>query len=113
MAIFAFFRKLCHQRPERSLLLFGAPTAVCVRCLGIYAGAAVGGLLRLSQRTALRCLTAALALNCADVAAESLRLHGNMPLLRFLMGGALGIAVGAMFCVSFPTPIGSADKAQA
>jgi len=96
MAIFAFFRKLCHQRPERSFLLFGAPTAVCVRCLGIYAGAAFGGLLRLNQRTALRRLGAALALNGIDAAAESLRLHGNMPLVRLFLGLLLGWAVGAL-----------------
>ena len=71
--------KLCHQRPDRVLYLFGAPTAVCVRCLGIYAGAAVGSLLRLNHRLALRCLGAALALNLpVDVAAEVHRdLHGN------------------------------------
>jgi uncharacterized membrane protein len=96
-AIFAFFSKLCHQRPDRMLYLFGAPTAVCVRCLGIYAGAAVGSLLRLNHRLALRCLGAALALNLLDVTAESIGLHGNMPLLRLLIGAVLGITAGAMF----------------
>jgi len=99
LAIFAFFSKLCHQQPDRSFVLFGAPTAVCVRCLGIYAGAAIGSLFRLNYRPALCCLGIAFALNCLDVTAESLELHGNMPLLRLLIGGALGIAVGAMFSV--------------
>src|SRR5262249_55221495 len=31
---------LCHQRPERSFVLFGAQLPVCARCAGIYAGAA-------------------------------------------------------------------------
>jgi uncharacterized membrane protein len=98
MAVFAFFSKLCHQRPERSLLLFGAPTAVCARCLGIYAGAAFGGALRLSQRASLRCLGAALGLNILDVLAESIRLHGNLPQLRFGMGWLLGFAAAALLC---------------
>jgi uncharacterized membrane protein len=96
VAIHAFFSKLCHQRPGRALYLFGAPTAVCVRCLGIYAGAAVGSLLRLKHRFALSCLGAALALNLLDVTAEFIGFHGNMPLLRLLIGATLGIAVGAM-----------------
>jgi len=32
---------LCHQRPERSFVLFGAQLPVCARCAGIYAGAAL------------------------------------------------------------------------
>jgi uncharacterized membrane protein len=93
-AIFAFFSKLCHQRPGRSLFLFGEPVAVCVRCLGIYAGAAFGSLVRANYRAAIRALGAALALNCADTVGELLHIHGNMPLLRLLIGGVLGIAAG-------------------
>jgi uncharacterized membrane protein len=96
MAIATFFSKLCHQRPDRVLYLFGAPTAVCFRCLGIYGGAAMGGLLRLNHKLVLRCLGVALALNIADVLAETFGLHGNMPQLRLLIGATLGIAVGAM-----------------
>ena len=72
LAVVAFFSKLCHQRPDRVLYLFGAPTAVCLRCLGTYAGAALGGLLFVSRNTALRGLSAALLLNVIDVAAESI-----------------------------------------
>jgi uncharacterized membrane protein len=103
MAVAAFFSKLCHQCPGRVLYLFGAPTAVCLRCLGIYAGAAIGGLLQLDYRLALRCLMAGLALNIVDVAAESVGLHGNLPLLRLLIGGTLGITVGLMFSVYLPS----------
>ena len=27
------FALVCHQRPERSLIVFGAPVAICARCL--------------------------------------------------------------------------------
>jgi uncharacterized membrane protein len=105
LAILAFFSKLCHQRPERVLYLFGAPTAVCVRCLGIYAGTAFGSLFRLSHGSAIRMLGLALGLNCLDVAAEASGLHGNLPLMRLLAGGAMGIAVGAMFSTELPVAL--------
>jgi uncharacterized membrane protein len=96
LAIAAFFTKLCHQRPDRVLYLFGAPTAVCIRCLGIYAGAALGGVLRISRKIALYWLGTALILNIIDVAAEAIGLHGNLPLPRLLIGVVLGLAVGAL-----------------
>ncbi len=36
------FAPLCHQLPLRSPTVHGIPTAVCDRCLGIYAGFAFG-----------------------------------------------------------------------
>ncbi len=101
-AIWAFFSKLCHQRPDRVLYFFGAPTAVCIRCLGIYAGAAVGSLLRLRHKLALRLLGIALAINVFDVATEAIGLHSNLPLLRLLIGATLGITVGAVLSAALP-----------
>jgi len=39
------FRPFCHQMPERSFQLHGAPMCVCHRCFGIYLGLFCGGLL--------------------------------------------------------------------
>jgi len=39
------FRGLCHQSPERTLVICGAPMDVCSRCAGIYAGIAIGAVL--------------------------------------------------------------------
>jgi len=41
LVVYGIGRLICHQRPERSFFLFGAPLAVCARCAGIYAGAAL------------------------------------------------------------------------
>jgi hypothetical protein len=41
LVVYGIGRLICHQRPERSFYLFGAPLAVCARCAGIYAGAAL------------------------------------------------------------------------
>lgn len=40
--IYAAFSWVCHQRPQRTWSLGAYPLAVCVRCLGLYAGALAG-----------------------------------------------------------------------
>jgi len=42
--IYALFRPLCHQRPDRSFYLLGEKLACCERCAAIYGGAALFGL---------------------------------------------------------------------
>ncbi|HET7617156.1 MAG TPA: DUF2085 domain-containing protein [Vicinamibacterales bacterium] len=39
---------VCHQRPERSFVLFGRPMPVCARCTGLYASALAGAALALA-----------------------------------------------------------------
>ncbi|MFB0538189.1 MAG: DUF2085 domain-containing protein [Anaerolineae bacterium] len=34
--IYLFYRLTCHQRPERSLFLFGHKMPICARCMAIY-----------------------------------------------------------------------------
>ena len=41
-AVMALFVGNCHQQALRSFWVFGYPLAVCCRCLGIYAGVALG-----------------------------------------------------------------------
>ena len=84
------FALVCHQRPERCFWIFGAPVAVCARCLGIYFGAAIGLLVRTSRRVALQLLIVAACLNLVDAVAEASGVHGNWLDLRFALGLALG-----------------------
>lgn len=93
------FALVCHQRPERSFWISGAPVAVCARCLGIYLGAAIGLLLRTSRRLAVLLLATAAALNLLDFATELTGLHGNWMGVRFALGFALGTA-GALLISS-------------
>lgn len=46
-ALYAVGSFICHQRPERSFHIEAVQLPVCARCLGIYAGAAIGALSRL------------------------------------------------------------------
>jgi uncharacterized membrane protein len=89
-----FFSRLCHQDRDRSFVVDGAPVAVCVRCLGIYWGVAVGALMRL--RMGRRLLAAALVLNVVDVATGAIHWHGDLPVFRFFLGLVLGVGVGVV-----------------
>jgi uncharacterized membrane protein len=40
--LYAVFAPVCHQIPDRCFIFHGHPLAVCGRCLGVYAGFAVG-----------------------------------------------------------------------
>ncbi len=99
------FALICHQRPERCFWIFGAPVAVCARCVGIYVGAAIGLLMRTSRRIAMRALVIITALNAADALAEVAGLHGNWMFVRFALGLALG-AAGAVLISSSLAQVG-------
>jgi uncharacterized membrane protein len=94
------FSLVCHQRPDRCFWIFGAPVAVCTRCLGIYIGAAIGLLLRTSRVVAMRLFIAAAGLNALDVVTEMARLHGNWMGARFVLGLALGTAAALLIASS-------------
>ncbi len=96
LLIRSFFSRLCHQDPTRSFLVGGSPVAVCVRCLGIYYGAAMGALLRVGRAPAARLLSIALLLNLLDVTSGALHWHGNLSAPRFLLGLLLGVGAGAV-----------------
>ena len=107
--IHALFRPLCHQQPDRSFWMAGAPMAACARCLGIYIGAAVGlfvSAFRLSafasgtgpETRRLRpgiCL-ASLALLAADVFSEWLGLRPAWAAGRMLTGLLAGAAAAPL-----------------
>ena len=96
LLIRGFFSRVCHQDPARSFMIEGSPVAVCVRCLGIYLGTAMGALLRLRRTPAAGLLVVALLLNLFDVAAAMLQWHGNLPYARVGLGLLLGVGAGAV-----------------
>ena len=96
------FALVCHQRPERCLWIFGAPIAVCARCLGIYMGSAIGLMMRTSRSIALRLLIAATLINALGAVSEVVGFHGNWMGVRFGLGLMLGAAGALLISSSMP-----------
>jgi uncharacterized membrane protein len=92
-AAFGAFRSLCHQRPERTLTILGAPMVVCSRCAGIYLGMAIGVALPLPRRWlpyGRAMVVASLALATLEVITQDLGLHAPFHPTRLATGLLLG-----------------------
>ena len=98
---------ICHQRPERSFWIAGAPMPVCARCTGLYASAAVGsvlalaaahGSLRTSKLGSSRRVRLALAVTAVPTAitlvVEWLDLASPSPVVRAAAAVPIGAAAG-------------------
>lgn len=97
-ALILVFRSLCHQRPERTLAVFGDPMLVCSRCAGLYAGVALGALLALPRRAlpwGRALVLAALAVTVVDVVTQDLGLHPPLHPVRLGTGLLLGWSASA------------------
>jgi uncharacterized membrane protein len=87
-AIYLIGHVVCHQNPERSLWIGGAPLPVCARCTGIYGGVFLALLLRGKWRRSW--LVAAIVLLALDWSSEALGLRPAWAPLRVLTGAFLG-----------------------
>jgi uncharacterized membrane protein len=108
---YAFGSLICHQRPERSFHINAAQLPVCARCFGLYAGAALGFLIRgltptvplldaargalsESRRAGLRAALVASAIPTAITwGGEMLALWSPANVTRFIAALPLGAAV--------------------
>jgi uncharacterized membrane protein len=93
--VYFLFSYVCHQQPERSLWLAGAPLAVCARCAGIYFGAFLALLFQISVRRGP--LLAALGLLALDWISEAAGVHESWVAVRWTTGCLAGMA-GAAIC---------------
>ncbi len=100
-AIRKFYSVVCHQDPARSWWFWGAPVAICYRCLGIYAGVAAGAWWRAPRPMLIRSTTIFAFANALDVATELAGWHGNVPWVRLLLGAMLGVSLAALIAGSF------------
>jgi uncharacterized membrane protein len=98
---YLFGSLICHQRPERSFHLAAAQLPVCGRCFGLYAGAAAGALIFLTNasrtwcaRPRLRMVVLAAAVpTVVTWTSEVLGLWSPDNLTRFAAALPLGAAV--------------------
>jgi Predicted membrane protein len=93
---------VCHQRIDRSFLLFGEPMPVCARCTGIYLSGALGATaawltVQSSPRHTRAVILAAAAPTLVSVAVEwaGLMQPGNS--VRALAALPVGAACGWIF----------------
>jgi len=96
LSIRQFFSPVCHQDTMRSFWFWGAPAAVCARCLGIYLGAAVGAFAKIDRRLAMWSFAIMLLANCVDSVSEVVGWHGSLPQVRFALGVMLGVSISAL-----------------
>lgn len=102
--LYAVFAPVCHQIPERCFQFHGQALAVCGRCLGIYAGFAVGLILyplvrgfsslRLPSARAFILMTLPMAV---DATGGILGLWASPIGLRFATGALWGILLPFYF----------------
>ena len=92
------FAPACHQLPERTLHLLGAPMVVCSRCAGIYAGVALGALLPAPPALLPR-LRWLIPLSAApmllDVALQTAGAYAPWHPSRLLTGAVFGLVVAS------------------
>jgi uncharacterized membrane protein len=90
---------ICHQLPERSFHSGTVQLPVCARCLGIYAGFAIGGLVAVCRRRRMRPQRARIVVaagavpTLVTVAAEWIGLWPTSNGVRFVAGLPLGAAI--------------------
>lgn len=104
MVFYAVLERFCHQDPARSWSLFGAALPVCVRCLGVYAGALLAALA--AARFSKPLFAGALALCLITWVGEVGNLLASPAEVRFAVGLMLGYtAVAALTgCTIAGTP---------
>jgi uncharacterized membrane protein len=105
-ALDAAFAPICHQRPERTLILAGHAMCVCSRCAGLYAGIAAGALLAwptLPRRRHKAVLAVASGLLLTDIVTQDLGLHPVWHATRLATGALVGYASAAWLATELAT----------
>ena len=95
-SIYAILANICHQFPTRSLWLFSRPAGLCARCVGVYAGLSIGGLLALATKSRQRGLLISFGLMviCSvEWYAELATLFVGSNMIRFLVGASAGLGI--------------------
>ena len=106
------FSHVCHQIPERSLMLGGGPIALCHRCFGVLAGFAGGvavaplvlRLQALGRARAGRWLALALVPGAVDWLLGATGVWANTPVSRLATGALFGLVAGLFLAEALLAP---------
>lgn len=100
IALYHPFHTICHQMPERSMYILGAPLAVCLRCSAIYFGFLIGTILYLPVRSFGVSITerrgpliVSILPLLADVVLDVLGMHASTGATRLITGSLFGVVV--------------------
>lgn len=97
------FSPMCHQHAERCFHMDGTPWPLCVRCIAIYSGLAIGGAIfgiwNPKRDFGWFWLCGALSANLVDFGLERVGAYDNLFATRIGAGLFLGVAI-AFFCLS-------------
>jgi len=95
--MYFFFEPVCHQIPERSILLNSEPMAVCTRCFAIYFGAFILLLIMIFQKKMYIINPSWMILlslpTAIDFIMEKLGFYVDIPIIRFITGLFFGIGI--------------------
>jgi uncharacterized membrane protein len=103
---------VCHQLPERSFVVTGAPIAVCARCLGLYAGGIGGFAAIVALRRRVREIGSAWMLLAAAALPTLLTIVGEW-ILRWPIGNGLRFAAALPLGAAVALVIGAAVTVDA
>jgi uncharacterized membrane protein len=96
-AVYILADPVCHQLPDRSILINELPMAVCARCFGIYLGGFfifVLGWIKQSYKQWPKWVYFVAAVLCIiEILTEHLNFYHNLFELRLLSGFILGILI--------------------
>jgi len=95
LGVYTAFSWVCHQRPDRTWHVSGYPLAVCIRCLGFYAGAFFGAMARF--KFSRRRLLGALAFAALEWLMEFSVWPSAPTLLRFASAAVAGMFLLPLF----------------
>jgi uncharacterized membrane protein len=91
------FEPVCHQIPERSMLINSEPMAVCTRCFAIYSGVLIFLLFTIIRKKIIylnpNIVIIFLVPTIIDFLLEKFGLYVNVPEIRILTGLLFGMSI--------------------
>lgn len=111
LAVMHAFATICHQMPDRTFHVDAVPLALCHRCLGVFAGLAMGAGIGLTSRASRErayrhaggFIVVALVPLALDWTLDVVGLIRNTTASRFATGAVFGLLLGVLLIAALRT----------